>query len=528
MGIEEYIDDQMRILQEYQRTGVGTQAELSQLERLGAIDSATDPTEDPRGAVRLAAMREAQRGGGRFGGAARGIGGFGMGAARVAPLVATGVNGLKFLNALPGRLAFPTREGMTMGLDQGGEQFMGIPFTNLFNNQASNEVLASWRDAFTSALPGWLGGQGGFLNFGEGQEINQVIHSEGYSRGQRERLFSSMADLRADGMLDIPTMGAQFDEAIRHGSASIEQFTAILESIPGAAQAAQMSVKEYQEQLHASSMQLSQGGLTYTESTGLVNAISTATGYRPEDSAKLVQNRNLQVLAANRSGMNPMDVYNDPQARARGAVMAPAQMFQMVTGKELSKEAIQDPQTQGQIRMMYEWGMGQDLFGVSFEQLMSQGLVGTKEMAGSAGAASELNELLGILGSTGDETLQFGNISDPSNRAKFDRRIQELLSGTVDPETTGYRDFIENLSDGDYKDDPTGALKEALDILGEDTRSRTISEQGVVSVALQGFAEDILKEVINNNENGVKAGAKTADRSNNPRRGRSFTWDGSR
>lgn len=427
----------------------------------------------------------------------------------------------------------PTREGMAMGLDRGGGGDAGfIPFMDLFGNAASNETFAGLRDAFTASLPSWLGGSGGFLGFGEGQEINQAIHSQGYSRGDRERMFDVMADMRSNRGLDIGVMAQQIDAAVRHGGTSLEAFRGALEAIPDAAQAARMSVQAYQESLHQAAQTAAQRGQTYGAATSQIEAITTATGYQPDVAASMLGNTNLTAIAASRMGMGYGELLDNPRARAQGAVMAPAMMFQIVAGRPLDRAAVRDPQTRQNIRTLYDQGMGESTFGVSFEQLMTMGITGQDAMAESGAASGELHDILdaelGDITLRGGETLNYGNINDPKNRERLDKRVRTLVDSAVPAadreKNKEYQGFMDDLSSGKFKDDPREELNRAIAIIAEDTRTKTINDQAVTGIALKGYAEEILKTVITNQENGVASSARTADRTNNgTRKGGRYT-----
>jgi hypothetical protein len=525
MGVEEFVDQHIPALDalaagDWDPEKVSAD-QLAYFHEQGLVDEQGNVTGD-RKALRAAAMVSASRSGG-VAGAGRFFGGGFMGASRAMPFVSTGLNSLQFLRALPGRLAMPTREGMAMGLDRGGGGDAGfIPFMDLFGNAASNETFSGLRDAFTASMPSWLGGSGGFLGFGEGQEINQAIHSQGYSRGDRERMFDVMADMRSNRGLDIGVMAQQIDAAVRHGGTSLEAFRGALEAIPDAAQAARMSVQGYQEALHAAAQGAAQRGQTYGAATSQIEAITTATGYQPDVAASMLGNNNLTAIAASQMGMGYGQLLDNPAARAQGAVMAPAMMFQIVAGRPLDRAAVRDPQTRQTIRMMYDQGMGESTFGVSFEQLMTMGITGQDDLAASGGASGELHDILdgelGDISLRGGETLSYGNINDPKNRERLDKRVRTLVDNAVPAgareKNKEYQGFMDDLAGGKFADDPREELNRAIAIIAEDTRTKTINDQAVTGIALKGYAEEILKTVITSQANGVAASARTADRTN--------------
>lgn len=459
-----------------------------------------------RNAVREAAMTGAQRPG-AFAGAMRGIGGGAMGAARVVPIAATSITALQQIPRFLSGASGPTRQGMGMGLER-GDGFLGDYF-----NEASKEWAFSMADAFRESLP--LIGRNGFLSMEEGQQINAAIHRAGYSRGDRERMFGAVADLRAERGLNIDMSVEQIDAATRHAGSSLQEFVETLNQVPAAAQASRTSVEEYQQQLHAGALALQQSGLVYSQASGMINAVSTGTGYQPDQAANLLNNRMFTIMGANRAGMTTGDFLADNEQRTRAAIMGPQEMFRLVTGTELNAENFRA--NRGTIENIYQFMNGQELFGLTKEQLMAQA-IGGEDLARTGSAAAGLEDLSQQLVNTagGFETLDFGNLDEGSNRSNFDARVRTLVEGALTPEQRShnkfYDKFMKDLGAGDFNKDPEEELRRALQVIGEESRARNIQEQQTVGIAFQGFAEDVLRQVMADNGN-IASKADRADRS---------------
>jgi len=506
MSVEEFVDWNMKAIKKDKYDPM--QREMLQSKTFGILDAEGQPIPDDkegeglREALREKAMIQASyAGAGGWRGAIAGgvnirgrnispssVGGLAIGAARMAPLLATGFQGVKFANSLVHKSMMPTMSGMEMGIERQG------PFDPF--NKASGEWWGGQRDELGEFFGNPL------LGIGNASEINGIIRQLGYSGGDRERMFDIMTDLRGDKGLNNQQSGVMLDRATRYGTVALEDFRLVMETLPASAQAARMNLENYQKALDAAAQSVSSAtGRTYAASTTEVNAISAGLGIKPEDAAKLASDQESAILGANLAGMDLGSYLIDDEARLYGSQMGPQNKFQARFGEPLTTDSYK--RHRKAIEFAYFDGKGEAMFGTSKEILQMQAR-DPKSYQRSARAEAKLGSYIGDLTDLGSDrwaSEQYGGLLDDPNTMNLMRKDVRQLVETAIPEgdrkdNSFYEDFIKDLDKGDWADDPAKLLEKAAGVLGEHSKDRASTEGAKTAVTIgfkPGVAANLLK-----------------------------------
>lgn len=302
-------------------------------------------------------MRAVTRNLGGLGAGARFLsGGLGM-LARTLPAGLGAMTAARTAQQVIGQVYGGSRAGMQMGYEPG-----------IFGAGASNR-FGGLRDA---ALESWFGFNP-YMGFGQAREINAAVEGLGYRGDQRSAMFHTLSGLTEQTGVDTKLAASLMDQIVRYGSGSLAEFNVTMRQIPSAAQAANMSVKEFQQQMQTVATNIAQ---KYAQPVDMIASqitqSSAATGFTPAVTGELVSNQLQTILEAQRNGMTPGQWLNDPRQRFLQPVQGPADMFKAITGGRDLKDLRFDKSLQEFVQTFYAYGNGRQIFGMDYNTLLRQ------------------------------------------------------------------------------------------------------------------------------------------------------------
>jgi hypothetical protein len=237
-----------------------------------------------------------------------------------------------------------------------------------------------------------------YMSFGQAMEINNKVSSLGYRGDERSNIFNATAGLAEHTGVDWKSALDFLDSGgYRTGVTSLQDFVSTMETIPPAALAARMHVKDFQNQLQQVSEALAdQTGQPSVRVAGQISAASLGTGMSPGAVGALTGNTLMTILEAQRHGMTPGQWFRNPDRSVYQATEGPDSLFRMMFGKPLTALG-HDQDLQDKVSTMYAFGQGQQLFGMRWDQLLhlanDQGSGGAQDRGLAAADFNRLNIL---------------------------------------------------------------------------------------------------------------------------------------
>lgn len=175
----------------------------------------------------------------------------------------------------------------------------------------------------------------------QAQQARQLTNQYGWSGGQATTLQNIMQNLTTEGgirgVIPQSSMMELLDPAMRYGTGSLQQMVSVINSIPDAAKAANMSLAQFQQNLVDAVQQVAQNGLmTQQNATGALSSFTATTGIAPQTGANLLNDTNMMYMTMGLTHKNAYQVtYGNTSMADRMKV--PMTVAQQIIGMPLSQ-----------------------------------------------------------------------------------------------------------------------------------------------------------------------------------------------
>lgn len=368
----------------------------------------------------------------------------GLGAGLLA-LEATGNGPLSRLYSAV-NLQGPTTYGTNAG--QAGMGTIGGwsgPF-GMFGRLASpafRSYLGSQWNAVENAAAGFP-----FYSFGQATQAQGIINQLGYASSDGIR--AQMAQVFRNVSTQIPAItqaqtGQMLDMGYRYGASSIYEMQQQLMSIPQAAQAAQMGVQQFTDQLIQTAASVSQTtGAPASAVTAQLSSISSAAGVSPAVAGGIMSNDLLTNITAAKGGGNFWAAVTSPFAGGKRLDLIQSFIEQ---GTGMSMQHLQHLQkynkraydnAMNNVYLM--WKADPSLFG-NMTPGMINGLIGR---GGTHGSFATATQAIRIAQST--QTKNSGVYSIATIMRDLGMTHQQQVKFLQDNQNASYKDKIDALS----------------------------------------------------------------------------------
>jgi hypothetical protein len=400
----------------------------------------------------------------------------------IIPTVAIATAALQYGRQIMTSFAAPGRGGTQMGYDPG------------FFGQGAQNYLGGRFEALRAADFGF----NPWLSTSQALQINSAIEGIGYRGDQRNAMIGAFGGLGERG-LNVQDFIQLFNADYRYGATNLSEFVRTMEEVPSAAQAANMNVHAFTQQLVEVSTAIAQrSGTSATSVAGQITAVSQATGMTPGLVGAQTNDQFLTIMGAANFGERLGTYLADPRRAAYQSTMGVEQKFQMLTGQPLQNLPT-DPNLQALAREINF--VQPNAFGMDIPQLMQYALDPNRNRTTTAN--SDLQQALqslipfgnGQIMMTGPNGLT--NVTSDQGRNQLNERIRsDLQQAGVAPDKINQ--IIQQTGGGISMGDIQREIRQATGAVRDVTNNRiqNANAKASVVVGLDPRAQGILTTVL--------------------------------
>jgi hypothetical protein len=436
-------------------------------------------------------------GGAAGGGGAGGGGGLGLGGnaalalsrmlatgGEILPTVAVATAAIASVRGAMNTLAAPGRGGTQMGYDPG---FFGAGAQNFLGGRL--EALSRANFGFNP-----------WLSVGQAMQINSAIEGMGYRGDQRNAMIGAFSTLGERG-INVQDISQMFNADYRYGATNLSEFVRTLEQVPTAAQAANMNVRAFTQQLTEVAMGIAQrSGTSATNIAGQITAVSQATGMTPGLIGAQTNDRFMTIMGAAHFGERLGTYLADPRRTGYQSTMGVEQKFQMLTGQSL-RNLPTDTNLQALVREINF--VQPNAFGMDFSQLMQYALDPQRNRA-TAGSTDLQQALSGLIPFKSGQIMMNGpsgltDVTTDAGRTQFNQRVRsDLQQAGVAPDRINQ--IINQYGGGISMGDIQNEVRQASRAIQQrtNTRIQNANARTSVIVGLDPNARGILTTALKN------------------------------